>query len=436
MKVGFISLGCSKNLVDTEKAIAMFKDKGYQIVNKPEDAEVIVVNTCGFIESAKEEAINTILEMVEYKKKNCKYLIAMGCLVERYKNELQKAIPEVDLWIKYSEYKTIWEQIQGVIKQEDKELAKYDFNEYTDRVITTGKNYAYLKIADGCSNHCTYCAIPYIRGNQISRKMEDVLEEAEKLAEEGYKEIILIAQDTTKYGFDIYGESKLSELLKKLCKINKIKWIRFLYAYPENIDDELIKVVKENDKICKYFDIPIQHISDSVLKRMNRKSDGKSIRNLIKKLREEIPNVVIRTTVMVGFPGESKDDFDELYNFLKQAKFDKLGCFSYSKEEGTPAARLKEQIHPMTKKSRYNKIMQLQKEISKENLEKNMGRELQVLIEDKTFDNKYYIGRSYMDVPEIDGLVYVKNDENLNFGEFINCKVIKVEEYDLVAKKS
>ena len=435
MKVGFISLGCSKNLVDTEKAIAMFKDKGYQIVNKPEEAEVIVVNTCGFIESAKEEAINTILEMAEYKKKNCKYLIAMGCLVERYKDELQKAIPEVDLWIKYSEYKTIWEQIQSVIKQEEKELAKYDFNEYTDRVITTGKNYAYLKIADGCSNHCTYCAIPYIRGNQISRKIEDVLEEAEKLADEGYKEIILIAQDTTKYGFDIYGESKLSELLEKLCKIDKIKWIRFLYAYPENIDDELIKVVKENDKICKYFDIPIQHISDSVLKRMNRKSDGKSIRNLIKKLREEIPNVVIRTTVMVGFPGESKENFDELYNFLKQAKFDKLGCFSYSKEEGTPSARLKEQIHPMTKKSRYNKIMQLQKEISKENLEKNMGRELEVLIEDKTFDNKYYIGRSYMDVPEIDGIVYVKNDDNLNFGEFIKCKVTKVDEYDLVAKK-
>ena len=435
MKVGFISLGCSKNLVDTEKAIAMFKDKGYQIVNKPEEAEVIVVNTCGFIESAKEEAINTILEMAEYKKKNCKYLIAMGCLVERYKDELQKAIPEVDLWIKYSEYKTIWEQIQSVIKQEEKELAKYDFNEYTDRVITTGKNYAYLKIADGCSNHCTYCAIPYIRGNQISRKIEDVLEEAEKLADEGYKEIILIAQDTTKYGFDIYGESKLSELLEKLCKIDKIKWIRFLYAYPENIDDELIKVVKENDKICKYFDIPIQHISDSVLKRMNRKSDGKSIRNLIKKLREEIPNVVIRTTVMVGFPGESKENFDELYNFLKQAKFDKLGCFSYSKEEGTPAARLKEQIHPMTKKSRYNKIMQLQKEISKENLEKNMGRELEVLKEDKTFDNKYYIGRSYMDVPEIDGIVYVKNDDNLNFGEFIKCKVTKVDEYDLVAEK-
>ena len=435
MKVGFISLGCSKNLVDTEKAIAMFKDKGYQIVNKPEEAEVIVVNTCGFIESAKEEAINTILEMAEYKKKNCKYLIAMGCLVERYKDELQKAIPEVDLWIKYSEYKTIWEQIQSVIKQEEKELAKYDFNEYTDRVITTGKNYAYLKIADGCSNHCTYCAIPYIRGNQISRKIEDVLEEAEKLADEGYKEIILIAQDTTKYGFDIYGESKLSELLEKLCKIDKIKLISFLYAYPENIDDELIKVVKESDKICKYFDIPIQHISDSVLKRMNRKSDGKSIRNLIKKLREEIPNVVIRTTVMVGFPGESKENFDELYNFLKQAKLDKLGCFSYSKEEGTPAARLKEQIHPMTKKSRYNKIMQLQKEISKENLEKNMGREFEVLIEDKTFDNKYYIGRSYMDVPEIDGIVYVKNDDNLNFGEFIKCKVTKVDEYDLVAEK-
>ena len=361
MKVGFISLGCSKNLVDTEKTIAIFKDNKYEIVNKSEEADVIVVNTCGFIESAKEEAINTILEMAEYKKDKCKYLIAMGCLVERYKDELAKAIPEVDLWIKYSEYNTLWEQIENVI--ENKKDEKCDFNEFSDRVITTGEYYAYLKIADGCSNRCTYCAIPYIRGPQISRKEEDILEEAEKLANKGYKEIILIAQDTTKYGTDIYGEPKLAELLNKLSKIENIKWIRFLYAYPETIDDELIKEVKENEKVCKYFDIPIQHISNKVLKRMNRQSDGESIRKLIKKLRDQIPNVIIRTTVMVGFPGETEEDFNELYKFIEEARFDKLGCFSYSKEDGTPAARLKEQIHPMTKKSRYNKIMKLQKMI-------------------------------------------------------------------------
>lgn len=435
MKVGFISLGCSKNLVDTEKTIALFRKNGYEVVNKPEKAEIIVVNTCGFIESAKEEAINTILEMAEYKKDKCKYLIAMGCLVERYKEELEKAIPEVDLWIKYSEYANLWEQIQSIVERDRKDLAKFDFNEYSERVITTGKNYAYLKIADGCSNHCTYCAIPYIRGPQISRKMEEVIEEAEKLANEGYKEIILIAQDTTKYGVDIYGKSKLTELLKELCKIENIKWIRFLYAYPENIDDELIKVVKENEKICKYFDIPIQHIADKVLKRMNRKSNGESIRKLIQKLRKEIPDVVIRTTVMVGFPGETVEDFEELYEFIKQAKFDKLGCFAYSKEDGTPAAKLDNQIHPMTKKSRYNKIMKLQKEISKENLKKNIGKKLSILVENETFDHKYYIGRSFMDVPEIDGVVYVKNNEIMQSGDFIDCKVVDVDDYDLIAEK-
>ncbi len=434
MKVGFISLGCSKNLVDTEKTIAIFKDNKYEIVNKPEEADVIVVNTCGFIESAKEEAINTILEMAEYKKDKCKYLIAMGCLVERYKDELEKAIPEVDLWIKYSEYNTLWEQIENVI--ENKEDEKCDFNEFSDRVITTGEYYAYLKIADGCSNRCTYCAIPYIRGPQISRKEEDILEEAEKLANKGYKEIILIAQDTTKYGTDIYGEPKLAELLNKLSKIENIKWIRFLYAYPETIDDELIKEVKENEKVCKYFDIPIQHISNKVLKRMNRQSDGESIRKLIKKLRDQIPNVIIRTTVMVGFPGETEEDFNELYKFIEEARFDKLGCFSYSKEDGTPAARLKEQIHPMTKKSRYNKIMKLQKMISKENLKEKIGKKIEVLIEGETFDHEYYLGRSYMDVPEIDGVVYLKEKENepLQIGDFVTCKVVDVNEYDLICE--
>lgn len=445
MKIGFVSLGCSKNLVDTEKTIGIFKANNYEIVNNPEEADAIVINTCGFIESAKEEAINTILEMAEYKKNKCKYLIVMGCLVERYKEELEKAIPEVDLWIKYSEYNSLWEQIVNLMekekvqsntsKQQLENTNQYqDFNKIKERVISTGENFAYLKIADGCSNRCTYCAIPYIRGPQISRNMEDILKEAKKLADNGYKELILIAQDTTKYGIDIYGKPRLAELLQELCKIDKIHWIRFLYAYPETIDDELIKVVKENDKICKYFDIPIQHISDTVLKRMNRQSDGKSIRRLIQKLRKEIPEVVIRTTVMVGFPGETKEDFEELYHFLNEAKFDKLGCFSYSKEDGTPAARIKEQIHPMTKKSRYNKIMKLQQEISKQNLENKIGKEVEILIEGKAFDGKTYIGRSSMDVPEIDGVVYVNTKKELHMGEFVKGKIVDVSNYDLICK--
>ena len=451
MKIGFVSLGCSKNLVDTEKTIGIFKANDYEIVNTPEEAEVIVINTCGFIESAKEEAINTILEMAEYKKQKCKYLIVMGCLVERYKEELEKAIPEVDLYIKYSEYNMLWTKIQALLKDsktekdiEDKNNNinektsenKYDnFDAIEERVVSTGANFAYLKIADGCSNRCTYCAIPYIRGPQISRKMEDILKEAKKLASGGYKELIVIAQDTTKYGIDIYGEPKLAELLDKISKIDSIKWIRFLYAYPETITPDLIKLVKENDKICKYFDIPIQHISDTVLKRMNRQSNGKTIRNLIQTLRKEIPNVVIRTTVMVGFPGETKEDFEELYNFLKEARFDKLGCFEYSKEEGTPAARIKEQIHPMTKKSRYNKIMSLQQEISKENLQKQIGKEVEILIEGKSFDGRTYVGRTYMDVPDIDGIAYLNTDKNLQEGDFVKAKIIDVSNYDLICKE-
>lgn len=449
MKIGFVSLGCSKNLVDTEKTIGIFKANNYEIVNKPKEAEVIVINTCGFIESAKEEAINTILEMAEYKKKKCKYLIVMGCLVERYKEELEKAIPEVDLWIKYSEYNSLWRKIQELLNDENNPIQnkvncdiknkqnqnsnKYEkFDQVEERVVSTGNNYAYLKIADGCSNRCTYCAIPYIRGPQISRKMEDIIKEANKLANDGYKELILIAQDTTKYGTDIYGKPMLVELMKEISKIDKIKWIRFLYAYPETISDDLIKLVKEDNKICKYFDIPIQHISDAVLKRMNRQSDGKSIRKLISKIREEIPDVVLRTTVMVGFPGETKEDFEELYEFLKEAKFDKLGCFAYSKEDGTPAARIKEQIHPMTKKSRYNKIMSLQKEISKQNLEKRIEQQVEVLIEDKTFDGKTYIGRTYMDVPDIDGIAYLNTNKKLQEGDFAKAKIVDVSNYDLI----
>ncbi len=433
MNVGFVHLGCSKNLVDTEMAIGLFKENGYKIVNNEEEADVLVINTCGFIEPAKEEAINTILEMAEYKKKRCKYLIVMGCLVERYKEELSKAIPEVDLWIKYSSYSTIWEQIETILKSEKENKNNLDF---LDRVITTGNNFAYLRIAEGCSNFCTYCAIPKIRGPFVSRKMEDVIKEAKKLANEGYEELIIIAQDTTKYGIDIYGESKLAELLKELCKIEKLKWIRFLYAYPETITDELIEVVKNEDKICKYFDIPIQHISNSVLKRMNRKSNGETIRSLIKRLRKEIPGVVIRTTVMVGFPGETKEDFEELYDFVKEARFERLGAFSFSKEEGTPAEKLKDQIHPMTKKSRYNKIMSLQQKIASETQQEMVGKELEVLIETKTFDGKYYVGRSYREVPDIDGLIYIEMVEKALEGKFVKCKITKASGYDLIGEIS
>ena len=411
MKVGFISLGCNKNLVDTEKTISIFKENNYEIVNNPKKADIIVINTCGFIQPAKEEAINTILEMAEYKKQGCRYLIVMGCLVERYKQELEKEIPEVDLFIKYSEYKTLWSKVQELIKKREENV---NFEEWQDRVITTGETTAYLKIADGCSNRCTYCAIPYIRGPLKSRKFEEIIEEAKKLAKRGYKEIILTAQDTTKYGTDIYGKSRLAELLTEISKIKEIKWIRFLYSYPETIDDELIKVVKENEKVCKYFDIPIQHISNNVLKRMNRKSNGEGIRKLIEKLRKEIPEVIIRTTVMVGF--------------------DKMGAFSYSKEENTPAEKLKEQIHPATKKSRYNKIMQLQKELIEQKLKKYIGKKLEVLIENKTFDSKYYVARSYMEAPETDEVIYIKNTQELEIGQFTNCEITDVKEYDLIGK--
>lgn len=433
MKIGFISLGCSKNLVDTEMMIGLFKKHNFEIVNNPCVADIILINTCGFIESAKEEAINTILEMCEYKKKRCKYIIATGCLVKRYKEELEKEIPEVDLWIGCNNYNEFWNKIQDTLKLDNK---NFDELNYHNRVISTGNKTAYLKIAEGCSNFCTYCAIPMIRGKFVSRQMEDIIEEARNLANKGIEEIIVIAQDTTKYGIDIYGQAKLASLLKELEKIDKIKWIRFLYSYPETITDELIEEIKNSKKICHYFDIPIQHIANPVLKRMNRHSNGESIRKVIKKIKQEIPDVIIRSTVMVGFPGETKQDFEELYNFLKEIKFDKLGAFTYSKEEGTPAATLKEQIHPNTKKSRYNKIMELQKEISRNNLKNKIGNIYETLIEDISFDKKYYIGRTYMDVPDMDGIVFIKNNnkEKELIGKYIKCKIINQKEYDLIGE--
>jgi len=432
MNVGFISLGCSKNLIDTEMAIGLFKNNEFNIVNDVSKAEIIVVNTCGFIESAKQEAIDTILEMAKYKEEGtCKFLIAMGCLVQRYKKELEDAIPEVDLFLSIDEYDEFWNKVVELMKIEIKNEKTFD---YLDRVITTGKTTAYLKIAEGCSNRCTYCAIPYIRGSYVSRKMEDILQEAEGLAKKGYEEIIVIAQDTTKYGIDIYGEQKLPELLEKLCKIEGFKWIRFLYAYPESITDELIQIVKNNEKICKYFDIPIQHISNPVLKRMNRKSTGKQIVELIEKIQKEIPEAVLRTSLIVGFPGETQEDFEELYNFVAQGYFNKLGVFTYSKEDGTPAARLKEQIHPATKRSRLNKIMKLANEISRKKLEKCIGKEYEVLIETKTFDDRYYIGRTYMDIPDTDGVMFIENTKPCSEGEWVKVKVKDIRDYDLIGK--
>ena len=433
MNVGFISLGCTKNLIDTEMAIGLFKNNNYKIVNNVKEAEIIVINTCGFIESAKEEAINTILEMTEYKTKgSCKYLVVMGCLVQRYKKELQKALPEVDLFLSIDEYKNFWEEIETLI--ENKKENNDDQMEYLDRVITTGKTTTYLKIAEGCSNRCTYCAIPNIRGPYISRPFEEIIEEAKKLAKDGYNEIIVIAQDTTKYGIDLYGKSRFAELLAELAKIKEFKWIRFLYAYPETITDELIEVVKNNENICKYLDIPIQHISDKVLKRMNRKTTGKDIENLIEKIKKEIPDAILRTSLIVGFPGETEEDFQALENFVSKAKFDKLGVFTYSKEEGTPAARLPEQIHYKTKQKRYNKIMEIAQKASKENLQKTLGKTYEVLIESKTFDNKYYIGRTYMDIPNEDGVVFVKNTKPISEDTWVKCEITDIKDYDLIGK--
>ena len=453
MNVGFISLGCSKNLIDTECLIGIFKDHRFQVVNEEEKADILVINTCGFIESAKEEAINTILEMAEYKKQRCQYLIVMGCLVQRYYEDLVKALPEVDLFIKIEDYDTLWDKIEdllkrGIVQKEKKKTSKkiteipqmpmFTEQEFLNRTITTGNNYAYIKIGEGCSNQCTYCAIPYIRGPFASRKMEDILEEANMLAKKGIKELIVIAQDTTKYGIDIYGEPKLAELLEKLSKIEGIQWIRFLYAYPEGITEQLIHVVANNDKIANYFDIPIQHISDSVLKRMNRKTNKAQIENLLETIRKNIPDVVLRTSLIVGFPGETKEDFEELKEFVKVAKFDKLGTFMYSKEDGTPAEKLPNQIHGNTKKARYNQIMQIQQEISKEIQSKKIGKTYEVLIEDMSFDGKYYIGRTMQDVPEMDGIVYIKNEKDKKpeeiINHFINCKVTEVSDYDLIAE--
>lgn len=417
-KIGFVSLGCSKNLVDTEMIIGHYKNKGYEIVADVNEAEIIVINTCGFIEAAKQEAIDTILEMADYKVEgNCQKLVVTGCLVERYEEELKQELPEVDLFVPIRDYDKIFEKL-----------------EYNEREISTGNNYAYLKIAEGCSNNCTYCAIPLIRGPYVSRKYEDILEEAKQLEKRGIKELIVIAQDTTKYGIDLYGKSRLPELLQDLCKLN-FKWIRFLYSYPESITDELIEVVKNNHKICNYFDIPIQHISDSVLKRMGRRTTGDNIRNILKKIKQEIPEVILRTSLIVGFPGETEENFKELKEFVKEAKFDRLGVFRYSKEDGTPAVKLRPHLDAKTKEKRYKEIMKEQQKVSKENNNKLIGKEIECMIEGITEDGEYYISRSYMDVPNEDGLVFIKKSKAYQSGDFAKVDIVEALDYDLIARE-
>ncbi len=455
MNVGFINLGCSKNLIDTEVIIGEFYKNKYKIVNNEKEAEIIIINTCGFIEPSKEEAINTILEMAEYKNGRCKYLIVTGCLVQRYYEDLIKALPEVDLFLKIDEYDNFWKHITDLIEYDlkNKQLKNINKNkdlpkipempmlkqeEFLNRVITTGKNFAYLKVGEGCSNRCTYCAIPYIRGNFISRTVEDIIEEAKVIEAKGIKEIILIAQDTTKYGFDIYGEGRIVEILKEISKLDGIKWIRLLYLYPEGITDELLEEMANNPKISKYFDIPIQHISNGILKKMNRRTSKEQITDLIKKIKAKMPEAILRTSLIVGFPGETKEQFEELVEFIQFAKFDKLGAFMYSKEEGTPAAKLKEQVHTNTKKARHKKIMMIQQEISRTNLESKIGRKETVIVENISFDKKYYIGRTIGEVPEIDGIVYIKNDDSKRtvdiLNNFVEVEIVDVNEYDYIAK--
>ncbi len=437
MKVGFVSLGCNKNLVDSEIMMGACKEAGFEITPNAEDADVIVINTCGFINDAKQESIDTILEMAEYKNKKCKFLIVTGCLTQRYKDEILKEMPEIDAILGVKEMLKLPEVIKKLYEGEGKlqvfdNKATFVYTSSTPRIIATPKYYAYIKIAEGCNNRCSYCSIPLIRGDYVSRYMDDIIKEAEKLAKGGYKEIVLTAQDTTKYGLDIYKRKMLPILLQRLSEIDNIKWIRFLYSYPEDIDDELLNVIKDLPKVVKYFDIPIQHINNRILKLMNRRTSSENIKELIKRIRSAFDEVVIRTTVMVGFPTESEDEFEELYEFVKWAKFDRLGAFMYSQEEGTPAASLP-QIDDETKVERYERILNLQRKISLEQNRKRIGKKYEVVIEGRD-KNNFYIARSQFEAPEVDGKIIAFSKRKLLPGEYVTVKILDAFEYDLVGE--
>ena len=438
MKLLFVSLGCDKNLVDSEEMLGLLTGNGFEIVDDETEAEAIVVNTCCFINDAKEESVNTILEMAEYKKAgSCKVLIVTGCMAQRYKNEIIEEVPEVDAVLGTTSYDHIVEAVEealagnGHVVLEDVD-ALPDVKE--KRLVTTGGHYAYMKIAEGCDKHCTYCIIPKLRGNYRSVPMEKLLAEAKDLADQGVKELILVAQETTVYGKDLYGEKSLHKLLRELCKISGIQWIRLLYCYPEEIYDELIQTIKEEKKVCHYLDLPIQHASDAVLKRMGRRTSKAQLVEIIEKLRKEIPDISLRTTLITGFPGETQEQHEELKDFVDEMEFDRLGVFTYSPEEDTPAATMTEQIPEEVKEDRQAELMELQQEIAFDLAEDMVGREVLVMIEGKVADENAYVGRTYKDAPNVDGLIFINTDEELMSGDFARVRVTGALEYDLIGE--
>lgn len=438
MKILFISLGCDKNLVDSEVMLKLLEKKGYQFTDDETEADIIIINTCCFIGDAKEESVNTILEMAEYRKSgSCKALIVTGCLAQRYQKEILDEIEEVDAVLGTATYDAIAETVEKALEGR-KELRFEDIDrlvpEQGGRVLTTGGHYAYLKIAEGCDKHCTYCIIPRLRGHFRSVPEERLLAEAEELAEQGVKELILVAQETTVYGVDLYGEKRLPQLLKKLAGIPGIRWIRVQYCYPEEITEELIQIIKEEPKICHYLDLPIQHASDRILKRMGRRTTQADLRRIIGRLREAIPDICLRTTLISGFPGETEEDHEELMRFVDDCEFDRLGVFAYSAEEDTPAAAMPDQIPEKVKEDRRAEIMELQQEIAFEKAEGMTGRELTVMIEGKAADENVYVGRTYMDAPGVDGYLFLNTDETLMSGDFARVRVTGAAEYDLIGE--
>ena len=438
MKILFISLGCDKNLVDTEVMLGMLASRGYEMTNDEQEADIIVINTCCFIHDAKEESIQNILEMAEYKKNgSAKALIVTGCMAERYRQEILDEIPEVDEVLGTTAYDRILDAVDAALAGQH-EVMTADLDALplpeTKRLVTTGGHFAYLKIAEGCDKHCTYCIIPKIRGNFRSVPMERLLKEAQDLAEQGVKELILVAQETTLYGKDLYGEKSLPKLLRELCKISGIRWIRILYCYPEEITDELIQVMKEESKICHYLDLPIQHANDTILKRLGRRTSKQELIDIVQKLRKEIPDICLRTTLITGFPGETQEQHEEVMEFIDTLEFDRLGAFTYSPEEDTPAATFEDQIDEEVKEDRQADIMELQQEIAFDKAEDMIGREVLVMIEGKVADENAYVGRTYRDAPNVDGLIFINTDVELISGDFAKVKVTGALDYDLIGE--
>lgn len=438
MNIYFVSLGCDKNLVDSEMMITALKKAGYLIIDNVEEADIIVVNTCCFIGDAKEESINTLLDMAAYKEDKCKLLVAAGCLAQRYHDEIKTEIPEVDVIIGTMGYEELISSIDEALQSKHvvESLKSIDYlpTPLTDRDSMSGGYYAYLKIAEGCDKHCTYCVIPKVRGKYRSVPMENLIAQAEHLVENGAKELILVAQETTLYGKDLYGKKSLPELLEKLSEIEELKWIRILYCYPEEITDELIDTIKRLPKVCNYLDIPIQHGTDKILKKMGRWTDKAEIVSIVEKLRAGIPDIALRTTLITGFPGETEEDFEELKEFVKQLRFDRLGVFTYSQEEDTPAAQMEEQVPEEVKEARRDEIMQLQQEIAFEKSASRVGEDMDVMVEGYLPDDGVYICRTYMDAPDVDGYVFVSTDWNLMSGDFIKVEIVGSDQYDLIGE--